>query len=178
MHSAVDLERELVRFARTARSAGVRAADVLSPGLEQSGYALVIAIERLGQAHACELADLMGLDKSTVSRLLASLDHRELIERTTDPADRRAHVVSLSERGRARLAAARDEHSADLAHALADWTPEEIGDAVRVISRLSDGLSAPRPARTTDPTTVPTTVPTTDLTTDLTTPATQENVPA
>jgi DNA-binding MarR family transcriptional regulator len=153
MHSAVDLERELVRFVRTARGVGLRAADVLSPGLEQSGYALVVAIERLGHAHACELADLMGLDKSTVSRLLASLDHRELIERTTDPADRRAHVVSLSDHGRARLAAARYEHSADLAHALADWSPEEIDDAVRVIARLSDGLSAPRPPRTTKNTT-------------------------
>src|SRR5690349_15103474 len=78
MHSVVDLERGLVRFTRTARSAGMRAADVLSPGLEQSGYALIVVIERLGHAHACELADVIGLDKSTVSRLLASLAHREL----------------------------------------------------------------------------------------------------
>lgn len=165
MHSAVDLERELVRFTRTARSAGFRAADVLSPGLEHSGYALVVVIERLGQAHACELADVMGLDKSTVSRLLASLAHRDLIERTTDPTDRRSYVVSLSEHGRARLAAARDEHSADLARVLADWSPEEIGDAVRLIARLTDGLAVPRPPRTTD------------LTTTSPEPS-QENVPA
>lgn len=165
MHSAVDLERELVRFTRTARSAGLRAADVLSPGLEQSGYALVVVIERLGQAHACELADVMGLDKSTVSRLLGSLAHRDLIERTADPADRRSQVVALSEHGRARLAAARDEHSADLARVLADWTPEEIGDAVRLIARLTDGLSASHP-------------PQQPHTTDPTTTATQENVPA
>lgn len=150
MHSAVDLERELVRFTRTARSAGLRTADVLSPGLEQSGYALLVVIERLGRAHACELADVMALDKSTVSRLLASLAHRDLVERTTDPADRRSHVVSLSDHGRARLAAARDEHSADLARVLADWTSDEIGDAVRLIARLSDGLAAPRPPRTPD----------------------------
>lgn len=149
MHSVVDLERELVRFTRTARGAGLRAADVLSPGLEQSGYALVVVIERLGQAHACELADVMGLDKSTVSRLLASLAHRALIERTTDPTDRRSQVVSLSDHGRARLAAARDEHSADLARVVAGWTSDDIDAAVRLIARLSDGLAAPRPQRST-----------------------------
>ena len=142
MHSAVDLERELVRFSRTARSAGRRTADLLSPGLDTSGYALVVATDRLGTAHACELADLLGVDKSTVSRQLAALVERGLVERTTDPVDRRAQVVSLSEHGRARLDAARAEHSADLARVLADWSPADLDTAVSVVARLSDGLAA------------------------------------
>ena len=149
MHSAVDLERELVRFTRTARRAGRRTADLLSPGLDASGYALLVATDRLGTAHACELADLLGVDKSTVSRALASLVDRGLVERTADPVDRRAQVVALSAHGRERLQAARAEHSADLARVLADWSPADLDSAVRVVSRLSDGLAAVERARST-----------------------------
>ncbi len=142
MHSTVELERALLRLARTARRAGRRTADTLSPGLDESGYTLVVAADRLGATHACELADALGLDKSTVSRQLSALVERGLVERTADPDDGRAQVVSLSPDGRARLAASRTSHRADLAHAVADWSPAELEDAVRVLSRLSDGLAA------------------------------------
>ena len=47
-----------------------------------------------------ELADRLGLEKSTVSRLAASLEHREWLSRERDPANRRFYCLSLTARGR------------------------------------------------------------------------------
>jgi DNA-binding MarR family transcriptional regulator len=141
MHTAVDLERELIRLARAARRAARRVTDT-TPGLDHSGYVLLAATDRLGAAHAGEIADVLGLDKSTVSRQLSLLADRGLVERTADPADRRAQVVSLSGHGRERLETARAAHRADLETVLVGWTPQELEGAVAVLSRLSDGLGA------------------------------------
>jgi len=148
MHTQADLERELVRLARAAREAGRVTAGTVSAGLDETGYALVLLAERLDRpAHACELADTLGLDKSTVSRQLTSLVARGLVERTADPADRRAQLVSLTSEGRERLEAARASRRADLGRILDHWTPTELDQTVHALSRLSDGLEVhSRPA--------------------------------
>jgi DNA-binding MarR family transcriptional regulator len=47
-----------------------------------------------------ELADRLGLEKSTVSRLAASLEHRQWLSRDRDPANRRFYRLRLTPRGR------------------------------------------------------------------------------
>jgi DNA-binding MarR family transcriptional regulator len=47
-----------------------------------------------------ELADRLGLEKSTVSRLAASLERREWLSRERDPANRRVYRLRLTAPGR------------------------------------------------------------------------------
>ena len=47
-----------------------------------------------------ELADRLGLEKSTVSRLAANLERREWLVRERDPANRRLYRLRLTARGR------------------------------------------------------------------------------
>jgi DNA-binding MarR family transcriptional regulator len=47
-----------------------------------------------------ELADRLGLEKSTVSRLAASLERREWLSRERDPVNRRFYRLRLTARGR------------------------------------------------------------------------------
>lgn len=64
----------------------------------------IFALGELSDAGAMsqrELADRLGLEKSTVSRLAAGLERREWLSRERDPANRRFYRLCLTARGRA-----------------------------------------------------------------------------
>lgn len=87
--------------------------------------------------HAKELAVHAGLDPSTVSRAVAALVANGLVERRADPADGRASILVVTERGHAELAAARDWNERLLSRALADWSPEEVKVLTEALGRLT-----------------------------------------
>lgn len=60
----------------------------------------IVEIARAGQISLNDLAELLCLDKSTVSRSVDNLVAGGLVERQTDPADRRCLALSLTNRGR------------------------------------------------------------------------------
>lgn len=48
---------------------------------------------------AIRLAELLGMSRAGVSKTLANLERREMISRTTNPADRRSALIALSDAG-------------------------------------------------------------------------------
>ncbi|MGW1185026.1 MarR family winged helix-turn-helix transcriptional regulator [Streptomyces drozdowiczii] len=93
-------------------------------GLTHAQYSLVASLQ--GMEHAGVrpsqrvLADHTGLEALYVSKLARALETAGLVERTTDPADSRAVLLSLTGEGRA-----------------------AAGRAVEVVRELVDGLLAP-----------------------------------
>jgi DNA-binding MarR family transcriptional regulator len=73
-----------------------------------------------------ELAALANLDASTVSRHVQALHRSGLIDRTADPADRRAHRVALSSRGRDLLHEGLARRRALLTRSFAGWEHQDI----------------------------------------------------
>lgn len=69
-----------------------------------------------------ELATRLGLTMSTVSGVLADLDHAGLIERHPDPADRRRTIVQIC---------------ADKRKVVTQWLDGAAGPLARVLDRLS-----------------------------------------
>ena len=63
-----------------------------------------------------------------------------LIARTPDPADGRAALLSLTERGTAVLAAVSEARRRVLAQAIDDWTDEERNALASGLLRLGAGL--------------------------------------
>ncbi len=68
-----------------------------------------------------ELAGLVNLDPSTVSRHVAQLERSGLIERTPDPDDGRAQLVTVTDEGQQKLEAAFARRRELLARSLAEW---------------------------------------------------------
>ena len=68
-------------------------------GLSFSECHLVTELERLGRATASELAELLVLEKSTVSRLVKGLQRRGLLSIDLDATDRRKRWLSLTAAG-------------------------------------------------------------------------------
>ncbi|WP_228122714.1 MarR family winged helix-turn-helix transcriptional regulator [Saccharothrix syringae] len=124
----------VVRLVKQQRHAG------MPPGL----VGILGLIEREGAnatgCHAKQLAVRAGLDPSTVSRAVGALVSHGLVERRADPADGRASVLVVTDRGRTELADTRDWYDALLGRALADWTPEEVTALTTAIGRLAQDV--------------------------------------
>ncbi len=134
--AAVDmLEHALTRVARAILRLGVPP-HALRKGeqIDRSGYwALVRLDESSGQVRLSDLAGLLDLDLSTVSRQVRHLVDAGLVTRRPDPLDGRACLVGLSPRGRSVLEAVRDARRDVLADALVGWSE---GDRVAIASAL------------------------------------------
>jgi DNA-binding MarR family transcriptional regulator len=83
------------------------------------------ALAHLGTTHGAscrlrELADPAGVSPSGLSRLVARLEHRGLVERAESPEDRRGRLACLTPLGRTCLEQAQSTEAAVLAGALAD----------------------------------------------------------
>jgi DNA-binding MarR family transcriptional regulator len=63
---------------------------------------LLLEVELRGQTSITELASVLELDKSTLSRSVDGLCRAGLLDRETDPSSRRQQVISLTARGKAK----------------------------------------------------------------------------
>src|SRR4051812_17514014 len=104
----VRLEREIGLLLRRSRAISTRLAAELHPDLDGAAYGLLALLQDAGPLRASDLVHRLGLDKSTVSRQVATLVSLGLVDRAADPDDGRAHVLTPSPEGTARLAKIRD----------------------------------------------------------------------
>lgn len=138
-------------FGLMARKAGLarvheRMCAVAGVDLDLPSFTLLRRLGECGPARASDLAVLSGLDLSTVSRQVASLEHVGLVERRPDPLDGRASLLLLTSRGRSvsgRLSKAR---RAMFAEVLAEWPEDDVerfGDLLARFARALAGLNEP-----------------------------------
>lgn len=59
----------------------------------------IVEIGKAGTISLNDLADMLGLDKSTMSRTINNLVNNEMVVRETDPDDRRYIQIKLTEAG-------------------------------------------------------------------------------
>lgn len=97
-------------------------------------------------ARVSELATRQRLAPSTVSGLIGQMINAGLVVREVDPADRRASVVTLTDAGRAQLAAWTNAHERRMDVALAaldDHARGALADALPALFQLAENLGEP-----------------------------------
>lgn len=146
--------RALIRTSRAARQRlAVQAAHV-QPGMG----AILAAIGSSEQGcHPKELAARCGLDASTISRAVSALVSRGLVERTADPADGRACILTLTGTGRTVLTDLHRRQTDLVAAALRDWTPADVDAFATALTRFVEDVTdyldrtSPAAGRTSQP---------------------------
>lgn len=116
------IQREMTAFARRARASAGR----MHPELSLVSYTLLGHLEERDGCRATDLAAHYALDKSTVSRQVASLERTGLVERRVDPDDHRVQVLHLTESGRRILAQVTESRRTAFRERLADWPAEDL----------------------------------------------------
>jgi MarR family transcriptional regulator, 2-MHQ and catechol-resistance regulon repressor len=99
-------------------------------------YALEALIRR-GPSGLNELAAELYLDKSTASRVVATLERKKYVTRERHPDDGRAVILSVSPAGRRLYERIRTDLVAETRELLEDFEPEVAKGAARLILRLA-----------------------------------------
>ena len=92
---------------RAARALARRFDEALRPlGLTNGQFSLLMSLNRPEPAGMGGVANLLAMDRTTLTAALKPLERRGLLTIAPDPKDRRARVLSLTPDGRALLAQA------------------------------------------------------------------------
>ena len=129
VETAARLRLAIVRTARRLRQ---EAGGELTP----STASALATIERRGPLSPSELAELERVKRPTITRVVARLEEAKLVDRTGDPADGRASLVSITREGSQLLRRIRTRKNAYLARRLSKLDPDDLG----ALERAADVL--------------------------------------
>lgn len=104
--------------------------------LQPSGYRTLVQLVLGGPVAAGELADVLGFDKSVLSRQLHHLESLGLIERDRDPVDRRSVIISPTAEAVRRVDRVRRDARDAFRNRLSRWSPEEVDELHRLLGNL------------------------------------------
>lgn len=127
---------------RAARALARRFDAAFRPiGLTNGQFSLLMALNR-SEPTLGSVADLLAMDRTTLTAALKPLERRGVVARRVDGKDRRSRRIGLTEAGRRLLAEAaviwRDAHSAldaQLAAAAGPAAPQDLRDLLASVAR-------------------------------------------
>jgi DNA-binding MarR family transcriptional regulator len=133
------IEEAIVLIVREATLPRIQERFVAQSGvpLERAAYGVLREVADRGPLRLTELANLIGLDLSTVSRQIKGLEAAGLLKRSEDPADRRAASVTLTKAGTAALKRLRDARHRFFDELLAGWSAEDRERLAPLLERLA-----------------------------------------
>lgn len=108
--------------------------------LDRSAYAILCRLDDEGPQRLGALASTFGLDPSTITRQVQSLERAGLAERSTDTRDRRVSLLSLTESGLHAVRTTRQHRRDQLNDVLADWPQEDVDTFASLLERFNQSL--------------------------------------
>ncbi|MEU3618916.1 MarR family transcriptional regulator [Streptomyces sp. NPDC006872] len=132
---------------RAARAHRLVAGTLLrDTGLYTGQELLMMQLWERGEQRQSDLIKTLGLDPSTVTKMLQRLEQSGFVTRKPSPDDRRAVVVSATRAGRALRDRVRQAWRELEAATAAGFTKAEFEQAMRVLTRIEANLTTPPPA--------------------------------
>lgn len=110
-------------------------------GAENSGFPEVMEnTTETGTAGAGlrqkQLTEKMRINASTMSEFIGHLENDGYVERNADPSDKRATLITLTEKGKARACELQDERKDKLNQLFSPLTEDERKDLFRLLNKL------------------------------------------
>ena len=94
-----------------------------------------------GESRATKLATRLGVSPPVLSRHIAELEELGFVVRRPDPADGRAQLVALSEKGMAKVQDFEEQRSLNLRSYLEEWSEDDALEAGEVLAKLTASLN-------------------------------------
>lgn len=110
--------------------------------LDRSAYGILCRLADEGAQRLGSLAMAFGLDPSTITRQVQALEKAGLATRASDPVDRRAWILSLTEEGLEVLDRTRANRRQRLDEILDDWADEERRTLGELLTKFNESMAA------------------------------------
>ena len=101
-------------------------------------YRMLVTLDTKGDQNVRKLAAELGVDRSTATRMCNRLVDAGLIDRTTDPSDRRAVVISLTAPGRSVATAVAEARRENVARLLQSVPPSRRVQLVDLLGEFAE----------------------------------------
>ncbi|NBE80935.1 MarR family winged helix-turn-helix transcriptional regulator [Micromonospora rubida] len=108
--------------------------------LDRSAYILLTRLDTEGPMSIPQLQDAFGLDASTLNRQTTAMLRAGIVDRIPDPDGGIARKFRITEEGKARLDADRDEMLTALRKIVRDWTEQEVDDLAATLRRFNESV--------------------------------------
>jgi DNA-binding MarR family transcriptional regulator len=133
------IETELAVLTRTLE--GMHRRSELYRELDRASYLMARTLDTTGPVSINRLASILGLDATTVTRQVATMEATKLVVRRSDPSDGRISLISLSPKGRRTMRAVQLARKERIASVLDDWTEDDRRQLGRLLARFNDDVS-------------------------------------
>lgn len=139
-HPNLDIEHEIFMLFRRTFAIHIQT----SSGdyvLDRSTYGILLLLDDEGPMRLGHIAAAYRLDPSTITRQVQAAVSQGLVVKQTDPTDRRAAILSVTEAGRNTLEAVRAQRSRLIGRSMADWTDKQRTEFLRSLHRVNTALA-------------------------------------
>lgn len=140
----------VVELLRTVRRSKARLLAAASDDVDSATQILLRHCAIDGPLRASALASSVQSDLSTVSRQVAALVNRGLLERRADPVDGRASLLVVTDAGQAVIAEHEQARMAFFEQVVSGWSTEERSQFVRLLERFTAAYDTTHAHWTTD----------------------------
>ena len=110
-------------------------------GLGAQQFLVLKQLQVLGETSQAELADALGIDRSNLASIVATLCERSLAERTRRNVDRRRYVLRLTRAGERLLVRTDGAIAAAEQDLLSPLDQQEREQVYALLRRLADGVA-------------------------------------
>ena len=138
--SVRQIEAEVGVLIKRVRRVIAERAQEVHESLHPSTFLVLTHLADHGPLRASAIVGHCAMDKASGSRQVQHLLDLGLVDRTPDPEDGRATLLSVSEDGRRRLRDVADHRRQLLDQRLGDWDDQELADFAAVLARYNATL--------------------------------------
>ncbi len=140
------LEQEVgVLIRRVRRVIGERAR-LVHESLQPASYLMLGYVAENGPIRASAMAEVFDIDKGAISRQVQHLIELGLVERTPDPIDGRATLLSPTKEAVRRMEDVAEYRRKWLDEQLGEWSETQLDAFVRELSRYNAALNQTDPS--------------------------------
>ena len=136
------IETELAALTRTLEGMSRRSA--IYRDLDRAGYLLARTLAARGPSSINGLAERLGLDATTVTRQVATMESAGFVRRRRDPRDARVSRIELSALGKRRMVEVRAGREKRIARLLDQWPEADQLAFGELLTRFNAAIRAER----------------------------------
>ncbi|WP_300639247.1 MarR family transcriptional regulator [Nocardioides sp.] len=138
--SLVRLEQEVGVLVRRIHRVIAERARLVHPDLQPASYLMLSHVAENGPMRASSVADLFTVDKGAISRQVTHLMELGLVEKSRDPEDGRAWLLSATPDAKERLRTVTEQRRTYLAERLEGWEAGDLELFTDLLARYNDSL--------------------------------------